>query len=212
MLILLACADEMKDTPADDRVLAQASVSASEAGPWSGPLDLLQKSTNLWEVYVGEGVVTIDTPTGVDLASIVDAEVTLDVADGNAVITDEAGPLYVLATGAGDPAVSLFGAGVVEKGETIGTFYEMGWQVDFGAIEFDGAPVGPGSVETVTIGAASFRATTIAALTVTRYSDAASKCGPADTLSYELLRVAEPAPEEDRTRPVDDEYARVGCG
>lgn len=212
MLILLACADEMKDTPADDRVLAQPSVSASEAGPWTGTLDLLQKSTNLWEVYVGDGVVTIDTPTGVDLAGLVGADVTLDIADGNAVVTDDAGPLYVLATGTRDPAVDLFGAGVVSKGETLGTFYDMGWQVDFASINFEHDVVGPGSVDAVSIDGSVFRATTIAALTVTRYSDAASKCGPADTLSYELLRVEQDVPAEDRTRPVDDEYARASCG
>jgi hypothetical protein len=204
----------MADTPADEHVL-RAPAFVGAAGDLTGTLAVLQKTASAWELAIGDATISVDTPTGADLSLLAGVTGTAHLGDGDLWIEDADGAVvYLLTQGAGDLGAEAFGRAIAARGEAWGTFYDAGWQVDYGGVDFaaDGGTtsVGPGESGGVVLDGASWRATVIAALAVSRESDAASRCGPADTLSYELLRVTEAPTDEARTRASDEEYGPPG--
>ena len=165
---------------------------------------------------------TVHSPGMSDLSQLGGLSATLTLTasglhgERSVVVTDEEGPVYVADVGHGVDADSLFGAGFVSYGETIGTATDESYDWEYTPVVFqsDEGPVSvePGKTASITVLGASYRVAVIAAYKVTAHPDAALPCGGiSDLLSYEVLRVASAAPAVEIVRPSDKQLAHLGC-
>ncbi len=164
----------------------------------------------------------VHTPGMTDLKSLDGRTVTVTLEpmglheERSVVVADEAGPLYVADVGHGVDADSLFGAGFVRYGETVGTSSDESYDWEYAPAVFksdDGdVSVQPGNVASVVLGGATYRVAVIAAYKVTPHPDASLPCGGiSDLLSYEILRV-ETAPAAAKLQRLQSaELAHLGC-
>lgn len=165
---------------------------------------------------------TVHSPGLSDLSTLEGLSGTLTFSpsglhgERSVLVTDGEGPVYVADVGHGIDADSLFGAGFVTYGDTVGTATDASYDWEYTTIVFqsDEGPVAvePGKTGSITVQGASYRVAAIAAYRVTAQPDAELPCGGiSDLLSYELLRVASAAPAVDIVRPADKQLAHLGC-
>lgn len=170
--------------------------------------------------------VEVHSPGLSDLGALDGATVTVDLSTADfstgtrtIVISDESGPLYAADHGTGSAELAeAFGAGFVGYGETLGTesregydwvYYTARFETDDGAVELE-----PGEVDTLSFDGVLWRVAVIAAYESSPQPDTAvPACGGSDDLlSYEMLRVEEPAEPAVLVRPEGAKVAALSCG
>lgn len=233
LLGLAACGSDTESSPSTTGVVPE-QLEAIEVGlassenevVFSGVLAITgaERDFNLEVLQVEGGSFssTVHSPGMSDLSQLEGLSATLTLTpsglhgERSVIVTDGDGPVYVADVGHGVDADSLFGAGFVSYGETLGTATDESYDWEFTPVVFqsDDGPVAvePGKTGAITVLGASYRVAVIAAYKVTPHPDAALPCGGiSDLLSYELLRVATAAPAVEIVRPADKQLAHLGC-